>query len=417
MPIDASSSTSKGRKNVQDKKRKRLKTMLAVREEADEGQILLSPPTASRKTAAPTPTVAAAAGTLIYLNSYGDTEAPAEALASDEEVDYMPDGNIVISRPSKGSKSAEPEATQKSKGSKSAATKAPIVDILHLPSDEVYGSSEKSDSDFSVAAGLEFSDDKDVLDLHVDSDDEMRSSFPKDTMNNANQLARQKTAVDVLNGVILLLKLEADRFQRYKQVTWEQDNMLTDKGLKLMEECFINVQVQDYQITVIPIGDGHRATVTKCTINATKFTVVIPATGKYDSRFGTCNCGKPAKDGVPCEHMVAVVKSSHIDGLSQNQMMPYWWMNAHWQAQYAGNVECRADIAISTIKDKYTPDKTLCYCPAWTAGKKKGHPKANVRKTSVMDYVAESAKESTRGKQGCSVRYARGLITILKIVG
>jgi hypothetical protein len=98
-PIDASLSPSKVRKNAQEKKGKRLKTMLADRED-------------SRKMAAPTPTVAAAAGTLIYQNSYGDTEAPAEALASVEEVDYMPDGNILISRPSKGSKSAEPEATQ-----------------------------------------------------------------------------------------------------------------------------------------------------------------------------------------------------------------------------------------------------------------------------------------------------------------
>ncbi len=111
--------------------------MLAVREEADKGQFLLSPPTASRKMAALTPTIAAAAGTLIYLNSYGDTEAPAEALALYEEVDYMPDGNIIISRPSKGSKSAEPEATQRSKGSKSAAADALIVDIPHLPSDEL----------------------------------------------------------------------------------------------------------------------------------------------------------------------------------------------------------------------------------------------------------------------------------------
>ncbi len=71
--------------------------MLAVQEEADKGQFLLSPSTASRKMAAPSPMVVAAAGTLIYLNSYGDTEAPVEALALDKEVDYMPDGNIVIS--------------------------------------------------------------------------------------------------------------------------------------------------------------------------------------------------------------------------------------------------------------------------------------------------------------------------------
>ncbi len=62
------------------------------------------------------------------------------------------------------------------------------------------------------------------------------------------------------------------------------------------------------------------------------------------------------------------------------------------------NVECRVDIAISTLKDKYTPDKTLCYCPAWTAGKKKGRPIANVRKKSVMDYVAESAKKKCKRK-------------------
>ena len=97
-PIDASFSTSKVRKNAQEKKGKRVTTMGAVREEADEEQFLLSPPTASRKLAAPTPTVAAAAGTLIYLNSYGDTAAHAEALVSDEEIDFMPGGTCVVSR-------------------------------------------------------------------------------------------------------------------------------------------------------------------------------------------------------------------------------------------------------------------------------------------------------------------------------
>ena len=62
-----------------------------------------------------------------------------------------------------------------------------------------------------------------------------------ESMNNAYQLARQKMAVDVLNGVISLLKLEAELFQRYKQVTWERDDILLDKGLKLMEECFTDV--------------------------------------------------------------------------------------------------------------------------------------------------------------------------------
>ncbi len=69
------------------------------------------------------------------------------------------------------------------------------------------------------------------------------------------------------------------------------------------------------------------------------------------------------------------------------------------------DVECRADIVISTIKDKYTPDKTLCYCPAWMAAKKKGRSKGNVRKKSVMDHVAESAKKKRkrRARMFCKI--------------
>jgi hypothetical protein len=133
--------------------------------------------------------------------------------------------------------------------------------------------------------------------------------------------------------------------------------------------------------------------VTKCSINATNFTVVIPATGKYDSRFGTCNCGKPSKEGILCENMVAVVKLSCIDGLYRIQMMPYCWTNAHWRAQYAVNVECRVDIVISTTKDKYTPDKTLCYCPAWMAGKKVRviNPSAVVPRETVRKGIVDAS--------------------------
>ena len=129
-----------------------------------------------------------------------------------------------------------------------------------------------------------------------------------------------------------------------------------------------------------------------------KYTVLIPATGRFGSRFGACDCGKPAKDGIPCQHMVAIVKSSHIDGLTRVQIMPYWWTTAHWRAQYADGVECRADIDIGTIKNQHTPDKRLCHCPAWTAGKKKGRPKKNVREKSIMDHIQESAKKKRKRK-------------------
>ena len=65
------------------------------------------------------------------------------------------------------------------------------------------------------------------------------ASLGVESMNNANQIARQKTAVDVLNAVILLLKLEVERFDFYQRQAWEWEDILTDKGMRLMEECLM----------------------------------------------------------------------------------------------------------------------------------------------------------------------------------
>ena len=61
-----------------------------------------------------------------------------------------------------------------------------------------------------------------------------------------------------------------------------------DKGMKLMDECFDSVNVRNYQMTVVPIDDGHRATVCKAMVNSTRFTVVILSAGHLGSRFGSC---------------------------------------------------------------------------------------------------------------------------------
>jgi hypothetical protein len=39
--------------------------------------------------------------------------------------------------------------------------------------------------------------------------------------------------------------------------------------------------------------------------------------------FGGCSCGGPYTDGIPCHHMVAVVKSSRIEGLTAKNSMPW----------------------------------------------------------------------------------------------
>ena len=43
------------------------------------------------------------------------------------------------------------------------------------------------------------------------------------------------------------------------------------------------------------------------------------------SVFGGCSCGVPNTDGIPCHHMIAVVKSGRIDGLTPTNAMPFWW--------------------------------------------------------------------------------------------
>jgi hypothetical protein len=72
-----------------------------------------------------------------------------------------------------------------------------------------------------------------------------------ESMNKANQLAQQRTAVDVLNAVILLIKLEGECFNWYKQKAWERDNqLLTEQGLALMEEAFVDVDIREFWINV-----------------------------------------------------------------------------------------------------------------------------------------------------------------------
>ncbi len=138
------------------------------------------------------------------------------------------------------------------------------------------------------------------------------------------------------------------------------------------------------ELSLVTMDDGrHRATVSKATVNSTRYTVLIPSAGHHGSRFGSCTCGRP--DGVPCQHMVVVVKSGSIEGLSRT--------TAHWQAQYSLEVDCRANVSMTTVKGKYHPNKLLRYCPSWAAANKKGWPKTNQREKSISDLIGEEEEE------------------------
>jgi len=219
-----------------------------------------------------------------------------------------------------------------------------------------------------------------------------------ESMNRANAVARQRTAVDVLNAMILVIKLEGSRFEFYKQKAWSREDKLTNRGMELMEEAFRDINHREYQLEITNCDTYHRITVSRMT-STNEYTVIIPVDEFKGTRFGTCTCGKPKTDGIPCKHMVVVAMSSKIKGLTRMHIMPYWWTTEHWQDQYAMEVNCRTDISLNTVKSSTQADDTLHYVPALLAAKKKGRPKENVREKSVTDLIEESAKKTKRTRR------------------
>ena len=226
-----------------------------------------------------------------------------------------------------------------------------------------------------------------------------------ESMNWANNLARERTAVDCLNAILIILKLEGKRFDLFKQEAWGRDDMvLTTRGLDLMEDAFMDVDICDYRLNVTHEETSHRCTVSRLLSN-NQYIVNIPIEeDSCGSRFGTCTCGKPAKDGLPCQHMVVVVKGIAIEGLIRVSIMPYWWTTSHWRAQYAVDEYCRTDVSLANIKATHHPDDKLRYCPGFVSVKK-GRPKKNARKMSVMDHIEEAAnkKRKRRKKMFCKI--------------
>ena len=129
--------------------------------------------------------------------------------------------------------------------------------------------------------------------------------------------------------MILLIKLEGSRFDYYKQKAWSRDEYLTTRGKGLMEEAFQDVSVRDYRINITECNTFHRITVSHMT-STNEYVVTIPMEERMGARFGTCTCGKPKTDGIPCKHMVVVAKSSKIEGLTRMHIMPYWWTTEQW---------------------------------------------------------------------------------------
>jgi hypothetical protein len=217
-----------------------------------------------------------------------------------------------------------------------------------------------------------------------------------EAMNRANEDIRQKTAVDILNATLLLLKKESIWYNKQQHLAWNHAHMLTPKGMKLMEEAFNNVKVQDFKVNLTENKNEHTAIVSKKSTSHREYSVNIPKSVTLGSRFGNCTCGFPKKEGIPCQHMVAVSKLGRIDGLTRIAIVPHWYTTAQWRNQFPKNSYINTHQTLKSIKANSTPHDELRYCPNWWGPQKKGCPKKDKCKKSIADYVEQSTKKRRR---------------------
>ncbi len=111
--------------------------------------------------------------------------------------------------------------------------------------------------------------------------------------------------------------------------------------------------------------------------------------------FGGCSCGILYTDGISCHHLVAVVKSSRIEGLTATNSMPVWWSTEYWCNQYPADTNETCHFDMDTLR--LTPeDAAMRYCPPYAAPRKAGRPKNNKRMKSLLERKKKSKTTGTK---------------------
>jgi hypothetical protein len=212
-------------------------------------------------------------------------------------------------------------------------------------------------------------------------------------MNNVFKPARDKTAVDPVNSSLLIIAMMMDQFKRNQELAWKCKTHLTPHGTKLRDEIFLDVDYTKYNISVSTRND--RVNVKIAYIGKIERQCYFLTEDVMGSFFGGCNCGAPYVHGIPCHHMIAVVKSSKVEGLTPTNAMPCWWTTKMWQKQYPKKLSY-SNISMNTLKSNHQPNASLRYCPPYAAPSKAGRPKgSNKRGISPMEGKKKKVRVST----------------------
>ena len=75
------------------------------------------------------------------------------------------------------------------------------------------------------------------------------------SMNRTNSSIRDRTAIDPINSIILLLDLEGKRYNGHRDNAWSCTDILTPYGKKLLVGAFDQVNFRDFEIAVTDVKE------------------------------------------------------------------------------------------------------------------------------------------------------------------
>ena len=227
------------------------------------------------------------------------------------------------------------------------------------------------------------------------------SSQCVESMNAANRAIREWTSVCVTNAVMLLMKLESSCYEEMRVAAWRHDGVLTPRGRQLCDDAAKEVpRPRDYIYTMIEHEQTREFKIKGNHLLSTTHRVIINKEASRGQYAATCDCGVPPKNGVPCRHIVAIAKSTNIEGLNMVSVMPYWWTTDCWRKQFPAETSIACHIDIEYLQEKYEPDESIRYCPDFAAPWKKGRPAVVEKRTkSPLEMAIEKSKGGKRKRK------------------
>lgn len=190
--------------------------------------------------------------------------------------------------------------------------------------------------------------------------------------------------------------MPSSRYSKAVKLASERSSVLTPYGESICRRRFDSVKLENYEIEVNEYDDVHECNVRHSTGGVVHEVIIPRAPDEHGSRFGKCTCGVDKTKTVPCVHMIAVVKSSRITGLSSVNVMPSWCYTSVWREQFGSGTFMHAGFDIQYLKDKYQPNPKSHYCPKIAAAAKTGRKKNLKRFKSPLEKGASKKRRKSK---------------------